>query len=125
MEWPFYHSPKFSENRFSIDLFLFFIVPSIYLNDFIKYFVKLEESGYIIYKKFYRASSKTSLINLNYFSDISNTKKIIDPESTMYEGKYEIETIIKYPTISRQSPLSIFDFTLLDRVRNLSVTGNV
>jgi len=122
-EWPFYHSPKFSENSFGIDLFLIFIVPRIYLNDFINYFVRLEQSGYIIYRKFHHISSKTSLINLNYFTDISNIKKIIDPASTKYEGKYEIETIIKYSTISRQSPLSIFDLILLDRVRNLSVTG--
>jgi len=122
-EWPFYHSPKFSENRFGIDLFLYFIVPSIYLNDLIKYFVKLEESGYIIYRKFYHISSKTSILNLNYFLDISNIKKIIEPGSTKYEGKFEIETIIKHPTSFLQSPLSIFDFILIDRVRNLSVTG--
>jgi len=122
-EWPFYHSLRFSENRFGIELFSYFIVPRIYLNDFLNYFVRLEESGYIIYGKFYHASSKNSLINLNYFLDISNMNKIIDPDSTKYEGKYEIETIIKYTTISSQSFLSIFDFILLDRIRNFSVTG--
>jgi len=122
-QWSFYHSPKFSENSFSTELFLFFIVPRIYLNDLLNYFDRLKESGYIINKKFYQASSKTSLINLNYFTDITNVNKIIDPESIKYKGKYEIETITKYPAIPHQSSLSIFDFTLLDRIKSVSVTG--
>ncbi|MFX1345251.1 MAG: hypothetical protein ACFFAI_09085 [Promethearchaeota archaeon] len=122
-QWPFYHSPKFSENRFGIDISAIFIFPSVYLKDFINYFVKLAESGYIIYRKFYSVSSKTSQINLNYFTDFSNTKRIIEPESIKYEEKYEIETKIKYLIPSSTFSLSVFDFFLLDRVRNVSVVG--
>jgi hypothetical protein len=122
-QWPFYHSPKFSENSFATEISLFFNVPRIYLKDLLKYFDRLEESGYIINKKLYRASSKTNLINLNYFTDLSNIKKIIDPNSIKYEKKKEIETIVKYSSTSHQSSLSFFDFIIIDRVRSLSVTG--
>jgi len=122
-EWPFYHSPKFSENSFTTELFSFFIVPRIYLKDFLRYFSKLEEFGYVIEKKFYQVSNKKSIINLNYFTGKANVKKIIDPGSVKYKNKYEIETITNFPVSSRQSSLSIFNFTLLDRVRYFSVTG--
>ena len=122
-EWPFYHSPKFSENCFTTELFMYFNVPSVYLNDFLNYFDKLEEFGYIINKEFYHVSSKTSIINLNYFTDISNVKKIIDPNNVKYRSKYEIETITKYPSSPYQTSLSLFDFIIINRVRNLSVTG--
>ena len=38
---PFYSSPKFSENSFTTELSLCFIVPRIYLNDFINYFIHI------------------------------------------------------------------------------------
>ncbi|MFX1555061.1 MAG: hypothetical protein ACFFBV_14135, partial [Promethearchaeota archaeon] len=122
-EWPFYHSLKFSENSLATEVFLYFNVPRIYLNDLLNYFGRLEEYGYIIRKELYQEFKKTSPINLNYFKDIANVRRIIYPNNISYEEKYEIESNIKYSTISHPPPLSIFDFIILDRVRNLSVTG--
>ncbi|MFX1589467.1 MAG: hypothetical protein ACFFC1_15045, partial [Promethearchaeota archaeon] len=122
-EWPFYRNPKFSENSFAIDISLIFFIPKVYLNDFLIYFNKLEKFGYIIKKRIYQLLTKKSYINLNYFNDISNIKKIIDPENIKFEKKNEIESLIEFPTISHSYPLSVFDFTILDRIRNVSITG--
>jgi len=122
-DWPFYHSIKFSINSFATEIFLHFIIPRIYLNDFLNYFDSLENSRYIIKKNFYLELDKTSSINLNYFIDKSNIKKIIDPINIKYQKNYEIESNLKYSSISHPFPLSIFDFIILERVRYLSVTG--
>ena len=122
-EWPFYSSPKFSQNSFATEISLLFIIPKPYSKDLLNYFNRLEVSGYIIKKELYYVLKKRSFINLNYFTDISNIKKIIDPNNIKYEQKFEIESIIEYPAVSRPHPLSIFDFTILDRVRNFSITG--
>ena len=121
--WPFYQNPKFSENSFATEISLYINVPKAYLNDLLKYFDRLEALGYIIKTQFYRVLNKTSNINLNYYTDIININRIIDPNNIKYEKKYEIETIIEFPTISRPLQLSIFDCTILERVRYLSVTG--
>jgi len=122
-DWPFYHSPKFSINCFATEIFLHFIIPRIYLNDFLNYFDRLEDSRHIIKKNLYLELEKTSSINLNYFIDKSNIKKIIDPNNIKYQKNYEIESNIKHSSISHPFPLSIFDFIILERVRYLSVTG--
>ncbi|MFX1596637.1 MAG: hypothetical protein ACFFBK_11310 [Promethearchaeota archaeon] len=121
--WPFYHSLKFSENSFATELSLIFNIPEIYLKDLINYLNNLEESGYIIKKELHLLLNKKSLLNLNYFKDRSNIKKIIDLNSTKYEKKYEIEFNLEYPSISDRFSLNIFDFIILDRVKNVSITG--
>ncbi len=122
-EWPFIYSPKFSENTFAKEISLSFIIPKIYISDLLGYFNKLKSSGYIIEKQFYLLSKKTTFLNLNYFTDISNTKRVIDPSSVNYKKKYEIEHNMEYLSESNPFPLSMFDFVILDRVKNVSVTG--
>ncbi|MFX1313272.1 MAG: hypothetical protein ACFFHD_11760 [Promethearchaeota archaeon] len=122
-KWPFYQALQFSENGFAKDSIVTFIIPNIYLNDLINYFNRLEESGYIVRKGIYRNLKKTSAINLNYFMDQSNIKKIINPNGLNYNRKYEIETIKDYDPVSNPIPLTILDYTILDRAQNVSVTG--
>ncbi|MFX1494044.1 MAG: hypothetical protein ACFFBZ_07160 [Promethearchaeota archaeon] len=122
-ELPFYSTPKFSENSFATDITLFFYIPKIYLKSFLTYFNQLEKFGYIIKKTIHQLLTKKYYINLNYFTDISNIKKIIDPENNNFKKQYEIESLIEFPTISHSYPLSVFDFTILDRIRNFSITG--
>ncbi|MFX0035050.1 MAG: hypothetical protein ACFE9I_05345 [Candidatus Hermodarchaeota archaeon] len=123
-EWPFYLSLKFSENSFKAEISLIFIIPKLYFKDLLTYLNILEESGYIIKVDLYHYFKKKSLINLNYFTELSNIKKVIDPSNIQYEKKYEIETNINWdPTISSSIPLSLFEFKIIDRVKNLSVVG--
>jgi hypothetical protein len=121
--WPFYHSPKFSENSFAVDLSLVFIIPKIYLDDFLAYLNSLESNGYIIGKELCLNLKKNTFLNLNYFCDLSNIKKIIDPNSQRYKKEYEIEHEIEYSLINTPPKLSVFDFKILDRIRYVSVVG--
>lgn len=122
-EWPFYTTPKFVENSFGTEISILFIIPTIYLKDLHRYFNRLQESKYIIRKELYEVLTKMSSINLNYFTDVSNTEKIIDRNSVNYKDDYEIESTIGYPKISNPLALSYFEFKILERVRYVSVTG--
>lgn len=121
-EWPFHNILKFSENSFATEIHINLIMPMEYRNDFLNYFKILEESGYIK-KKLYHLLSKNSSLNLNYFSDISNVSKIINPHHANYDKNLEIEARIDFTNVSHTYSPSLFDYTLLDRVRNVSVTG--
>jgi hypothetical protein len=121
--WPFFYLSKFSTNNFALELSVTFHIPKIYLKDFSNYFNKMKEYGYIIEKKLYTPLAKTDLVNLNYYLDITNTKKIINPNNLKYKKKYEIEFNIEYPRVSHPYPLSIFEYTILERVRMVSVIG--
>ena len=122
-KWPFYQTLQFSENSFAKISLVSFIIPKVYINDLLNYFNRLEEYGYIIIKELYRNLKKTSTINLNYFKDISNIKKIINPKSKRYKKKYEILTIKDYDPVPTPYPLTIFDYVVLERARHYSVTG--
>jgi len=121
--WPFYQALQFSENSFATTSLVSFVIPKAYLNDLITYFKKLEEYGYIIIKELYRNLKKTTVFNLNYFKDISNTKKIIDPKSKGYEKKCEILSFKDYDPVPTPYPLTIFDYIVLERASKVSVTG--
>jgi len=122
-ELPFLSSPKVTENSFAADVSLLFIIPKVYLSDLTTYFNILESNGYIIEKNINLISNKTSFINLNYFKDISNTKKIINPNGTEYKKKFEIEHKIEFPDKSYSFPFSIFEFKILQRIHYVSTTG--
>ena len=122
-EWFFLSVSKFLVNSFTLELSITFHVPNLYLKDLLSYFNRLEEFGYIIEKKLYTPLNKTSFINLNYFTDKSNIKKIIDINSVNYKKNYEIELNLEYPKVSQPPILYIFDYTILERVRTVSVTG--
>jgi len=122
-DWPFYNSLKFSENSFATDISLVFTIPKIYLKDLLNYFKRLKLFGYVIEKNIYITLKRTNFINLNYFTDFTNTRKIIDPNSKNYQKEYEIESKIDYSSVSYSLPLSLFDFILLGRIYYVSVTG--
>jgi len=121
--WPFFVVSKFSTNSFASELSVSFHVPKVYLKDFSAYFNRLGELGYIIRKELYCILDKKDFINLNYHTDITNIKKIIDPRLNTYKNNFEIEHSIDYTGVSYPYQLSMFDFILLDRLRNVSVTG--
>ena len=122
-EIPFFYLSKVKVNSFALELSATFHVPHVYLEDFLSYFSWLEEFGYIINKKFLCVLHKIDFVNLNYYMDIVNIRKIIDPNNSKYEKKYEIEFRMDYSPVSQLIPLSIFDYTMLERVKYPSITG--
>jgi hypothetical protein len=119
---PFFQSLKFAENHFSGRISLIFLIPKAYLTDLLRYFKKLETFGYILANSIFLMKNSNNFLNLNYFSS-STRNKIIDPSLKDYKKEYEIVHSYEFPFNSLIKPLSIFDYTLLDRIVNYSVTG--
>ncbi|MFX0083886.1 MAG: hypothetical protein ACFE94_19210, partial [Candidatus Hodarchaeota archaeon] len=121
-QWPFIINLKFSENRFATEIIATFAIPTVYIQDYLKFFSILEERGYIK-KKLYTYLNKYSGLNLNYFGEKSNVKKIIDPHHDKYEKNLEIDNYFDHAVGSNPYRLSMFDYILLERVRHVSITG--
>jgi hypothetical protein len=121
--WPFFYLSKIASNSFAVELSVTFHIPKIYLNDFLGYFNKLEEDHILVEKRLFSPLSKIDFVNLNYYLDFENTQKIISPSKSNYKKEYEIEFRMDYPPDSPEIPMSIFDYTILERGRSVSVTG--
>jgi len=120
---PFVRAPRIVVNSFAYKIIIAFILPKIYLEDLLKYFNKLLKLGFLIKKDIFLYRELKFILNLNYFLDVLNTSKLIDPQSSRYRKEFEFEHLIKYPSGSPILPLSIFQYAILDRIRNFSVTG--
>jgi len=121
--FPFSISPRIIENSFSCKVMVSFMLPTVYLKDILRYFNKLHATGYLVSKRVYSYKVAKNLINLNYYSEISSTLKIVDPFEKSYKKEYELEHLIEFPFDPPQYHLSIFDYIILERIRYLSVTG--
>lgn len=120
---PFKMVSKFTKNSFALRYSAAFIIPKIYLQDFVDYINKLETYHYIIDKKLYLYQGGISTVNLNYFSDTSNRTKIIDPTVRGYNQKYEFNVTRFYPSDTPLLPLSLFEFMLITIFGNFSPAG--
>ncbi len=121
--FPFVSSPKTIENSFASKITMVINLPKVYLKDLKKYLNKCKAHGYIIDKRVYFFKSVKNFLNLNYYSDISNSSKIINPSLRSYNKDYECEHLINFPFNPPIYPLSLFESTILDRITYLSVTG--
>lgn len=120
---PFFISPKISHQSFTIDVIGYFIIPKVYLNDFLTFIKKLEDFGYITKSKCLMFEKYQLLLNLNYFREYSKKYRLRDPHHSMYNSNYELEFIINYGNSFQSSKLSFLDFLVLDRLRFFSVSG--
>ena len=120
---PFVDSPRIMENSFACKFTMTINLPKVYLKDLQNYFNKCKEYGYIINQHVYFYKSVKNFLNLNYYSDVSNSSKIIDPLLKSYKKDFECEHLIEFPFNPPIYPLSIFEGAILDRITNLSVTG--
>ncbi|MFW9895933.1 MAG: hypothetical protein ACFFD7_09045 [Candidatus Thorarchaeota archaeon] len=119
----FFTQPKFTENSFATGISMVFHLPNIYLDDLLKFIKKMEDFRFIVKKQIYVIKNSTNFLNLNYFLDFANTKGIIDPKLRSYSKVNELKHSIEYPTVYNFKNFTIFEIILLDRIRNVSVTG--
>ncbi len=120
---PFVDSPKTMENSFASKFAMIINLPKVYLKDLHNYFNNCKAQGYIIDHQLYYFKTAKNFLNLNYYSVISNSSKIIDPLLKSYKKDYENEHSVVFPFNPPIYPLSVFESAILNRVKFLSVTG--
>ncbi len=121
--FPFFISPKLTFNGFSTHICGYVILPKIYIEDFKSFLEKIKSKNYLM--NFYSQIriKQDHVINLNYFMDSYQDKRIINPNYKNYLKKYEIRSQVKFGEKFYEKPLSTLDFLLLDRIRFHSISG--
>jgi len=117
---PFFTIPTFSKNSFGIEIIGYFLFPKVYLKDIIGFLKKLELDGFIIKKRVYINVSAGNSINLNC---VRSKNFILSPDKRDYKTDYEVDFTFPYGKGILKSNLSLFDWFLIDRIRNISITG--
>jgi len=120
---PFFISLKTSNNNFAVELSGYMILPRPYLDDFIKFIKRLKRSNYITKSFCLLRASQNHLINLNYLREYSQKYRIINPNHQAYDKRNEIEFQVDFGKKFSEPSLSVLEFSILDRIRMLSIGG--
>jgi hypothetical protein len=120
---PFFLMSKSSESYFAKEFTCWFIIPSLYLDDLRNLYVKLENMGYIIKKHLITYSLKENFLNLNYFRNFYRKGRLINPDHSKYDSKYEINFEMELSENNPILSLSLLDYLILNRVGYYSMDG--
>jgi hypothetical protein len=117
---PFLISPSSSKNDFGLDISGYFLLPEIYLKDFIELLEKMEEAGYLIDKRLYIISAPSLRINLNLFK--TSLTPLINPNKQDYYKDFEFEHEFEYGNEKFGGRLNLLDWLLISRIYGYSIT---
>jgi len=120
---PFFVDSKSSVSNFAIEISGWFIIPKSYLSDLKSFIKRLEDFNYIIDKNCFIYDKLQNNLNLNYFREFYKKGRIINPNHTKYDNKYEITFEINYGQKFLSHEFSLIKFLILDRVKYWSITG--
>jgi len=120
---PFFTSSKISNESFAIELSGYFILPRIYLDDFINLIKRMISSNYIVKYHCLLRTSQNHILNLNYFREYSQKYRMINPNHRAYHKKYVSEFQIDFGDKFLNPKLSLLEFLIIDRVRFFSFFG--
>lgn len=120
---PFFIYSKSSESYFSVEVSGWFVFPLGYQKDLLNFLSKLESFGYIIKKVCCLIENSENFLNLNYFREFYKKGRIINPNHTQYNEKYEIDFKIDFYRNKDVVRLSILDYVILNRLPYWSTDG--
>jgi hypothetical protein len=126
--FPFLVSPKLSNNSFSTEMFAYIIIPTSYVQSLNKFISKLNLSNLLIDSHILIRLEQNHIINLNYYKENFQNKRVICPKYEDYFQKLKIESEIKFfDSIDNfridNLSLDLLDFLIFDRIRFFSPSG--
>jgi len=122
-EMPFFILLKECRNSFSLEIDGYFVIPKKYFDDLKRFFKKLEDFGYILQFNLIIIEKNEAFFNLNYFREFHNLNTIVNSENKLYDKKYELKFRFDYGNEVYESPLSLIDWLIIDRIPWISLTG--
>ncbi len=120
---PFNLISQFLPTGFSKEYFGYFIIPNSYLQDLRDFLIKLKESGYLLIADLFPILKGKSFYNLNYYLDNAEVEKFVPSFVKQYNKKLVLNSELEYIDATFMSELSLFDFLIIERARQLSLTG--
>ncbi|MFX1337748.1 MAG: hypothetical protein ACFFDK_03995, partial [Promethearchaeota archaeon] len=115
-------SPRSSVSYFAVEIAGWFVIPSLYLKDLYYFFEKLERNGYIIKKILIQHDHAGNILNLNYFREFYRKDRMINPDHSQYQKKYEIDFNFNLK-IEKTHDVSILEYIILNRIMFWSTSG--
>ncbi|MFX1311984.1 MAG: hypothetical protein ACFFHD_05175, partial [Promethearchaeota archaeon] len=120
---PFCTNPMFSYYSFAITLNILVRIPRVYQKDFIRFFERLRDDGYVIKVQYLFFEDSTNITNLNYLREFTQNRRLIDKSLTHYDKKFEICTNYRFGGEFTTPDLTLLDYLVLDMIQLNSVTG--
>ena len=120
---PFFLWSQFSSFGYAREFFGYIIIPNYYLNDLKQSLEFFEDTGFFQEINLYVPEILHYYLNLNYYRKLTEMGKILHAQRKGYRKDFELIFKTKYQKKVVLKELSLLDFMILDRVRNLSFTG--
>ncbi|MGQ4874634.1 MAG: hypothetical protein ACP6IY_11250 [Promethearchaeia archaeon] len=120
---PFFLMPRSCELNFSIEIYGLIIIPEVYLKDLQTLFFNLKRDGVIINYSLIDLTTYHNYLNLNFFRDFHDRRKLLNPNHKDYDEKYEIVFTQDFQFSENEIKPSLLEFLILDRVWQFGYYG--
>ncbi|MCJ7652031.1 MAG: hypothetical protein MUP85_25810, partial [Candidatus Lokiarchaeota archaeon] len=120
---PFFLWPQLSSFGHAREFFGYIIIPNSYVGDLLQSLEFFKDTGFFHEIKLYEPETMHYYLNLNYYRKLTEMDKILHSQRKGYRKDFELIFKTNYQKEVVLKKLSLLDFIILDRVRNLSVTG--
>jgi len=120
---PFNIISQFLPAGFSKEFFGYFIIPESYVKDLEKFLDSLKNMGYLVIADSFPILKRNYFANLNYFSESAVDGKFVPSFSRHFNEEFILALELEYKSANFISELSLLDFLILERARQLSFTG--
>ena len=120
---PFLLNPRSSTLGFSRELVGYFVIPVEYEKDLAYTLDLFQQRGYIVDCMLFSIEDIDYNVNLNYFREIVDESQFFNPKNPSYKENFELNLHIEYSKKRSSIQLSLLDFLILDRAKNISFTG--
>ncbi len=122
-KFPFFLMPRSCEFNFSVEIFGLIIIPEVYLEDLQNLFFNLKRDGLIINYSLIDLMTYHNYLNLNFFRDFHDKRKLLNPNHKDYNEKYEILFTQDFQIGKEEIKPSLLEFLILDRVWQFGYYG--
>ncbi|MBY9009562.1 MAG: hypothetical protein KGD74_06825, partial [Candidatus Lokiarchaeota archaeon] len=120
---PFFLWSQLSSFGYAREFFGYLIIPNSYVKDLLQSLEFFKDTGFFNEITLYEPETMHYYLNLNYYRKLTEMDKILHSQRKGYRKDLELIFKTNYQKEVVLEKLSLLDFIILDRVRNLSVTG--
>ena len=120
---PFFFWSQLSSFGYAREFFGYIIIPNSYVGDLLQSLEFFKDTGFFQEISLYEPETMHYYLNLNYYRKLTEMDKILHSQRKGYRKDLELIFKSNYQKEVVLKKLSLLDFIILDRVRNLSFTG--
>ncbi|TFF86762.1 MAG: hypothetical protein EU517_00100 [Promethearchaeota archaeon] len=120
---PFFVVTQFVVSGFSREYYGYFVIPSSYDKDLKRFLKATKENGFLVTADLFSVLENRLFFNLNYLSVSADNHRFISNKSRSFNEKLVLKSSHSYTNSCLMSELELLDFLILERARQVSITG--